>query len=76
AHSLNVNKKERPISWQYGEVVSQIDNFATALATAFEKHRTFYQMQQRQVIADLIYHPKEKPSITAAKAIQDLLSNQ
>lgn len=74
AHELDNNEQERPLSWDLGTVVTEVNNFAQLLQIAEKEFIDHYQERQQIRKKELFYQGELPPSELAVRAIIKLLN--
>jgi len=73
AFEIRNDSKEKPLSWELGNVYTSIDNLGEILNSATVDFKTKYSDVQSKLIEETFYFGESKPSYLAAMAIEDLL---
>ena len=73
AHNLKSDEKDRPLSWDLGNVVSDIKDFENQLNVAFRDHEKRYKRLQENKIKEMFDVGSQSPTTIGAVAIDTLL---
>lgn len=76
AHQLNNSSKDRPLSWDLGDVIFDVDSFEEKLDLAITNHNIKYKQIQVEVLKDIFFTSNHPPSYLAAEAIHNLLQKK
>ena len=74
--SIKAKPELRPITWEFGPVYENIDNFDDKLSQAPVLHKTTYKEIQNRKSEAMFFKGSESPSELAAKAISNLIKNK
>ena len=75
AHNLKNDKVNRPLSWDLGEIISNVDKLGEKINAAFKNHQEKnFSKIQRDKIKEMFYVGKNTPTSIAVNAIKKLLT--
>jgi hypothetical protein len=75
AHNMEYDKVNRPLSWDLGEIISNVANFEENLKAALLNHSKKFKNKQSDKIREMFHRGDISPTQIATKAIEKLLSD-
>ena len=72
AHALHNQSESSFLSWEYGDVLSELNDIEEALNLAVKKHREIYHSKQLAAKERMFYQPQNSSKV-AAQAIHNLV---
>lgn len=75
-HDIKAKPNLKPITWGFGPVYNDIDNFSEKINQAYKLHRSQYKETQTMKSKTMFFKGSKSPSVLAAGAISTLLENK
>jgi len=76
AHDLKNDMINRPISWNYGSIINNLDNLYIKFQEALNEHKENYLEIQKEACKDLFFQGEKSPSAIASEEIISLLKRR
>ena len=76
AHKIRNDTFNRPIAWDLGLIIRDIQKFDSLLNNAKDTHEKKYITTQKKLTNDIFHSEKKSPSALAAEAVMELIQQQ